>query len=91
MIVGRELEESTTKNARIGFSTKEFEVNTQQVLAISDPFVLNPILAFFVVDSSRKEIVAGATATFLAFQLRNTKVVLIPVFRVSRIRCYYCY
>ena len=28
------LEESTTKNARIGFSTKEFEVNTQQVLAV---------------------------------------------------------
>ena len=45
----------------------------------SNYFVLNPILAFFVVDSSRKEIVAGATATFLAFQLRNTKVVLIAV------------
>ena len=29
------LEESTTKNARIGFSTKEFEVNNQQVLAAS--------------------------------------------------------
>ena len=33
---GPELEESTMKNARIGFSTKEFEVNTQQVLAASD-------------------------------------------------------
>ena len=54
-------------------------------------FVLNPILAFFVVDSSRKEIVAGATATFLAFQLRNTKVVLIEVFRVSLIHCYCLY
>ena len=29
------LEESTTKNARIGFRTKEFEGNTQQVLADS--------------------------------------------------------
>ena len=29
------LEESTTNNARIGFRTKEFEVNTQQVLAAS--------------------------------------------------------
>ena len=29
------LEESTTKTARIGFRTKEFEVNTQQVLAAS--------------------------------------------------------
>ena len=57
----------------------------------SNSFVLNPILSFFVVDSSRKEIVAGATATFLAFQLRNTKVVLIAVFRVSCICCYYCY
>ena len=54
----------------------------------SNSFVLNPILAFFVVDSSRKEIVAGDTATFLAFQLRNTKVVLIAVFWVSHIRCY---
>ena len=54
-------------------------------------FVLNLILAFLVVDSSRKEIVAGATATFLAFQLRNTKVVLIAVFWVSLICCYYCY
>ena len=57
----------------------------------SNSFLLNPILAFFVVDSSRKEIVAGATATFLAFQLRNTKVVLIAVFWVSRIHCYYRY
>ena len=57
----------------------------------SNSFVLNPILAFFVVDSSKKEIVVGATATFLAFQLRDTKVILIAVFRVSRIRCYYCY
>ena len=46
---------------------------------------------FFVVDSSRKEIVAGATATFLDFQLRNTKVVLIAVFQVIRIRFYYRY
>ena len=29
------LEESTMKNARIGFSTKEFKVNTQQVLTVS--------------------------------------------------------
>ena len=48
----------------------------------SNPFVLNPIMAFFVVDSSRKEIVAGAIATFLAFQLRNTKVVPIAVFQI---------
>ena len=56
-------------------------------------FVLNIILAFFVVDSSRKEIVAGATATFLVFLLRNTKVILIAVFWVSHIHCYcreYC-
>ena len=33
-------------------------------------------------------LVAGDTATFLAFRLRNTKVVLIAVFRVSRTRCY---
>ena len=59
----------------------------------SNSFVLNQILAFFVVDSSRKEIVAGAKATFLAFQLRNTKVILIAVFRVMCICCYcryYC-
>ena len=31
---GPELEESTTKNYRIGFSTKEFEVNTQKVFAV---------------------------------------------------------
>ena len=30
------LEESTTENARIRFSTKEFKVNTQQVLTVSD-------------------------------------------------------
>ena len=30
----------------------------------SNSFVLNPILVFLVIDSSRKEIVAGATATF---------------------------
>ena len=57
----------------------------------SNSFVLNPILAFFVVDSSRKEIVAVATATFLDFRLRNTKVILIAVFRVSCICCYCCY
>ena len=59
----------------------------------SNSFVLNPILACFAVDYSRKEIVADATATFLDFQLRNTKVVLIAVFQVSRICCYcryYC-
>ena len=53
-------------------------------------FVLNLILAFFIVDSSRKEIVAGSRATFLAFRLRNTKVILIAVFWVSHIRCYWC-
>ena len=56
-------------------------------------FVLNLILAFFIADSSRKEIVAGATATFLEFRLRNTKVILIAVFWVSHIGCYcreYC-
>ena len=57
----------------------------------SNSSVLNPILALLVVDYSRKEIVAGATATFLVFQLRNTKVVLIALFCVSRIHCYYCY
>ena len=31
----RTSEESTTKNARIRFSTKEFKVNTQQVLSVS--------------------------------------------------------
>ena len=51
-------------------------------------FVLNLVLAFFVVDSSRKEIVAGATETLLALRLRNTKVILISVFWVSHIRCY---
>ena len=51
-------------------------------------FVLNLILGFFVVDSSRKKIVAGATATFLAFLIRKKKkVILIAVFRVSHIRC----
>ena len=53
-------------------------------------FVLNPILAFCIVDSSRKEIVAGTTATFLDFRLRNTKVILIAVFWVSCIHCYCC-
>ena len=57
----------------------------------SNSFVLNPILAFFVVDSSKKEIIAGAKANVLAFQIRNTKVVLISVFRVSRIHSYYFY
>ena len=57
---------------------------------ILNSFVLNLILAFFVVDSSRREIFAGATATFLAFRLRNTKVILIAVFWVSCIRCYCC-
>ena len=55
--------------------------------------MLNLILAFFVVDSSRKEIVAGATGTFWAFRLRNTKVILIAVLRVIHICCYcrdYC-
>ena len=38
-------------------------------------------------------LVAGATATFLSFRFRNTKVILFAVFWVSRIRCYcreYC-
>ena len=35
--------------------------------------MLNPILAFFVVDSSRKEIVAGATATFFGFSIKKHK------------------
>ena len=55
--------------------------------------VLNLILAFFVVDSSRKEIVASTTATFWACQLRNTKAILIAVFQISHICCYcreYC-
>ena len=54
----------------------------------SKSFVLNPILVLFVIDSSRKEIVAGATANVLAFQLRDTTVVLIAVFRINRICCY---
>ena len=53
--------------------------------------VLNPILALFIVGSPGEEIVAGATATFLDIQFRNTKVVLIALFRISRIRCYYFY
>ena len=73
--------------SRIGLPVRAETVSTCWVFT-SNYFVLNPILAFFVVDYSRKEIVAGATATFLDFQLRDTKVVLIAVFRVSRIHCY---
>ena len=57
----------------------------------SNYFVLNPILALFVVESSGKKIAEGATATYLEIQFRNTKVVLIALFCVSRIRCYYFY
>ena len=67
--------------SRSGLPVKSKAASTCWVFT-SNYFVLNPILAFFIVDSSRKEIVAGATATFLAFQLRNTKVVLITVFWV---------
>ena len=33
-------------------------------------------------------LVAGATSTFSALRLRNTKVILIEILRVSHIRCY---
>ena len=49
------------------------------------------IFALFVVDYSGKKIVEAATSTYLEIQFRNTKVVLIALFCVSRIRCYYCY
>ena len=78
--------------SRSGFPVRDETASTCWVFTLNS-FVLNLILAFFVVDSSRKAIVGGATATFLAFRLRNTKVILISVFRVSRIRCYcreYC-
>ena len=73
--------------SRIGLPVRAETANTCWVFTLNS-FVLNPILAFFVVDYSRKEIVAGATATFLAFRLRNTKVIIIAVLRVSHICCY---
>ena len=87
---GRQLVNWLGPCSRSGLPVRAKTASTCWVFT-SNSFVLNPILAFFVVDSSKEEIFAGATASFFAFQLRNTKVVLIAVFRVSRIRCYYRY
>ena len=84
---GRQLATRLGLCSRSGFSVRAETASTCWVFTLNY-FVLNLILAFFVVDSSRKKIVGDATATFLAFQLRNTKVVLIAVLRVSHNRCY---
>ena len=89
---GRQLANRLGLCSHSGLPVRAETVSTCWVFTLIS-FVLNLILAFFVVDSSRKEIVAGTKATFLAFRLRNTKVILIAVLRVIHIRCYcreYC-
>ena len=84
---GRQLANRLGLCSRSGFPVRAETASTCWVFTLNS-FVLILILAFSVVDSSRKEIVAGATGTFLALRLRNTIMILIAVFRVSSICCY---
>ena len=89
---GRQLATRLGLCIRSGLPVRAETASTCWVFTLNS-FVLNLILEFFVVDSLRKEIVAGSRATFLEFRLRNTKVILIAVFRVGCICCYcryYC-
>ena len=61
---GRQLVNRLGLCSRSGLPVRAETASTNWVFP-SNSFVLNPILTFFVVDSSRKEIVAVAIATFL--------------------------